>query len=152
MAHFAKISEANEVLHVVVLDNENCQDENGAESEAVGQQFLESKIMWPANLWIQTSYNTHANQHRLGGTPFRGNMAMRGDTWDPSNQIFWAPQPYPSWSKDIPTASWKSPIGDAPALTSEQENSTVPVYHYVWDEENKAWDVVTQPYKEELQS
>ena len=78
MAHFAKISEANEVLHVIVLDNENCQDENGAESEAVGQQFLESKIMWPANLWIQTSYNTWKNQHKQGGIPFRGNYATIG--------------------------------------------------------------------------
>lgn len=73
MAHFAKISESNDVLNVVVLDNKNCQDENGVENESIGQQFLESKLSWPANLWIQSSYNTSANQHKLGGTPLRGN-------------------------------------------------------------------------------
>ena len=41
-------------------------------------------------------------------------------TWDEDNQIFWPKKPYASWVKDMTTASWKSPIGDAPALTAEQ--------------------------------
>ena len=35
--------------------------------------------------------------------------------------IFWPKKPYASWVKDTTTASWKSPIGDAPALTAEQD-------------------------------
>ena len=41
-------------------------------------------------------------------------------TWDEDDQIFWHKKPYASWVKDTTTASWKSPIGDAPALTAEQ--------------------------------
>jgi hypothetical protein len=65
-------------------------------------------------LWIKTSYNTLNNVHTNGGTPFRGNYAGIGFTWDSSNQIFWRQQPYNSWVKDLNTASWKSPIGDSP--------------------------------------
>ena len=39
-------------------------------------------------------------------------------TWDEDNQIFWPKKPYASWVKNTTTASWKSPIGDAPALTA----------------------------------
>jgi hypothetical protein len=50
----------------------------------------------------------------------RGNYAGIGYTWDEDDQIFWPKKLYASWVKHIPTASWKSPIGDAPALTEEQ--------------------------------
>mgnify|MGYP003112839287 FL=1 len=149
MAHFAKISESNDVLNVVVLDNKNCQDENGVENESIGQQFLESKLSWPANLWIQSSYNTSANQHKLGGTPLRGNWAQPGYTWDSTNEIFWPPSPYSSWVKDIATASWKSPIGDAPALTEEQQNDTVNRHWYDWNEGAQSWDYNTEVEKTE---
>ena len=69
MAHFAKISEENIVLTVNVVDDGN------SASEEKGQAFLERVHGWPEHLWIQTSYNTIANTHRLGGTPFRGNYA-----------------------------------------------------------------------------
>ena len=39
-------------------------------------------------MWIQTSYNTSGNQHKLGGTPFRGNYAGIGYEWDEDNQYF----------------------------------------------------------------
>jgi len=41
MAHFAKISENNEVLQVVVVDNKNTTDGKGVEQELVGQVHLE---------------------------------------------------------------------------------------------------------------
>ena len=50
---------------------------------------LEKHNNWPAHLWIQTSYNTHDNQHAEGGTPLRGNYATVGSTWDAENQVFW---------------------------------------------------------------
>ena len=36
--------------------------------------------------------------------------------------IFWPKKPYASWVKDTTTAQWHSPIGDAPALTAEQNS------------------------------
>jgi hypothetical protein len=132
MAHFAKISEQKIVLSVSVVSNKN------ASTEQAGQTFLENVHGWPAHLWIQTSYNTKANTHKLGGTPFRGNYAGIGYTWDFENQIFWRPQPHASWTKDISSASWVSPLGDPPALTSEQQSqnaATTNHWIYKWDED-----------------
>ena len=144
MAHFAKISETNEVLTVLTLDNKDMHDSNGVEIETIGQQYLEQHNNWPANLWIQTSYNTYTNIHREGGTPLRGNYAGIGYTWDEDNQIFWPKKPYASWVKHNASASWKSPIGDAPALTEEQTSQNTADTHrwsYVWNEANTTWDL-----------
>ena len=52
--------------------------------------------------------------------------------------------------KHIASASWKSPLGDAPALTAEQEAQNTPVdentpatnaWIYIWNEENTTWDL-----------
>ena len=58
MAHFAKISEENEVLTVLTVDNKDLLNDEGVETESVGQAYLEKHNNWPAHLWIQTSYNT----------------------------------------------------------------------------------------------
>ena len=84
-----------------------------------------------------TSYNTSGNQHNNGGTPLRGNYAGIGYIWDEDNNMFFPPKPHASWLKDTTIASWKSPIGDAPALTTEQENQNTAGTHnwiYVWNE------------------
>ena len=42
------------------------------------------------------------------------------------------------------TASWDSPIGDAPALTAEQTSQNEANTHewnYVWNEANTTWDL-----------
>ena len=100
MAHFAKIDNDNIVLQVLTLDNASLLNDSKVETESVGQAYLETHNNWPANLWIQTSYNTVGNEHLLGGTPFRGNYASIGYTWDSTNQIFWPPKPYTSWVKN----------------------------------------------------
>jgi hypothetical protein len=144
MAHFAKLGANGKIIQVLTLDNKNMLNADGVEDEAVGQQYLELNNNWPAQMWIQTSYNTSGNQHKNGGTPFRGNYAGIGYTWDEDNQIFWPKQPYASWLKHIATASWKSPIGDAPALTAEQTSQNEANTHrwsYVWNEETTAWDL-----------
>ena len=49
-----------------------------------------------------------------------------------------------SWVKHNASASWKSPIGDAPALTAEQESRNTANTHswsYVWNEANTTWDL-----------
>jgi len=138
MAHFAKISETNEVLQVLTCGNGDILNADGVEDESVGQQYLERHNNWPAQMWIQTSYNTYQGTHRLGGTAFRGNYAGRGYTWDEDNNIFYGKKPYASWVLNTTTASWHSPIGDAPDdLTDEEKAART---HYVWNEGTGAWD------------
>jgi hypothetical protein len=144
MAHFAKIGLNGKVLTVLTLDDSNMLNASGNTDETVGQQYLEFHNNWPAQMWVQTSYNTYNNQHKTGGTPFRGNYAGIGFTWDEDNNIFWPPKPFASWVKHIPTASWKSPIGDAPALTEEQTNQKLSETHhweYFWNEDNQTWNL-----------
>ena len=138
MAHFAKLGSNNKVIAVLTLDNKDMHDANGVENETVGQQYLEKHNNWPAQMWIQTSYNTTNNTHLLGGTPFRGNHAGLGYEWDEDNQIFWPKKPHASWVKDLTIADWKSPIGDAPALTAEEEASKK---YYAWNESGQSWDL-----------
>ena len=42
MAHFAKISENNEVLQVLVVDDKDLLNSNQQEDESVGQTYLET--------------------------------------------------------------------------------------------------------------
>ena len=103
-------------------------------------------------MWIQTSYNTSRNTHNSGDNSkaFRGNYAGIGYTWDEDDQIFWPKKPYASWVKNTTTAGWDSPIGDAPALTAEQESQNTPAdentpathnWYYAWNEANQSWDL-----------
>ncbi len=142
MAHFAKLGANGKVISVLTLDNKDMLNADGVEDETVGQQYLEHHNNWPAQMWIQTSYNTQGNQHKLGGTPLRGNYAGIGYEWDEDNNIFWPKKPYASWVKDIATASWKSPIGDAPELTEEEKTANK---YYVWNEANQSWDLTDPP-------
>jgi len=146
MAHFAKISETNEVLTVLMVDNKDVLNADGVEDETVGQQYLETHNNWPAQMWIQTSYNTAGNKHSSGDDlkAFRGNYAGIGSEWDEDNQIFWPKKPYPSWVKNTTTVNWDSPIGDAPALTAEQTSqneANTHIWSYVWNEANQSWDL-----------
>ena len=146
MAHFAKISETNEILSVVVVNNNDILNADGVEDETVGQQYLETHNNWPANLWIQTSYNTSGGTHLSGDNTkaFRGNYAGIGYTWDEDDNIFWPKKPYASWVKNNSEARWQSPIGDAPALTEEQTSQNTADTHswsYVWNETNTTWDL-----------
>ena len=144
MAHFAKLGANGKVIQVLTLNNSDMLNADGVEDETVGQQYLETHNNWPAQMWIQTSYNTHRGIHKNGGTALRGNYAGIGYTWDSDNQIFWPPKPYASWVKHNESASWKSPIGDAPALTAEQTSQNEANTHrwsYVWNEENQTWDL-----------
>ena len=146
MAHFAKLGANGKVIQVLTMDNDKMLNADGVEDENVGQQWLETHNNWPAQMRIQTSYNTSGNKHSSGddSKAFRGNYAGIGYTWDEDNNIFWPKSPYASWVKDTTTASWKSPIGDAPALTAEQEaqnEADTHGWYYVWNEANQSWDL-----------
>jgi len=156
MAHFAKISETNEVLTVLTLNNKDMLNADGVEDETVGQQYLERHNNWPAEKWIQTSYNTRGGKHYDNKTgelsadqakALRGNYAGIGYTWDEDNNIFYGKKPYASWVLNTITASWHSPIGDAPALTTEQQSQNDDETHswyYAWNESGQSWDLTNQ--------
>ena len=138
MAHFAKISETNEVLTIHVVNNSDILNADGVEDETVGQTYLEQHNNWPAQMWIQTSYNTAAGTHKDGGTPLRGNYAGICYILDEDNNIFYPKKPYASWVLNTTTATWHSPIGDAPDdLTDEEKAART---YYVWNEGTGAWD------------
>ena len=141
MAHFAKLGSNSKVIQVLTLNNGDMLNADGVEDETVGQQYLERHNNWPAQMWIQTSYNTSGGTHNSGGTPLRGNYAGIGYIWDEDNNIFYPKKPYASWVLNTTTASWHSPIGDAPDdLTDEEKAANT---HYVWNEGSGAWDKTT---------
>jgi hypothetical protein len=143
MAHYAKLGINSKVIAVHVVSDNDCLNASGVEDEEVGRQFMERIHNWP--LWKKTSYNTSGGQHKNGGTPFRGNYAGIGMTYDEDNDIFISKKPYASWLLDVPSASWKSPIGDAPELTQEQKDQNTANTHrwsYTWNEAGQSWDLV----------
>ena len=147
MAHFAKLGANGKVIQVLTLDNKDMLNADGIEDEAVGQQYLERHNNWPAQMWIQTSYNTSGNKHKSGddSKAFRGNYAGIGYSWDEDTNIFWPKKPYASWVKNTADARWQSPIGDAPALTTEQEEQNEAETHewrYSWNEDSQSWDLL----------
>ena len=146
MAHFAKLGANGKVIQVLTMDNDKMLNADGVEDESVGQQYLETHNNWPAQMWIQTSYNTVNNTHNSGDNSkaFRGNYAGIGYEWDEDNNIFWPKKPFASWVKNTTTAQWNSPIGDAPALTDEQQSQNEAGTHfwvYNWNEANQSWDL-----------
>ena len=123
MAHFAKLNEDNLVLQVLVVADTD------APTEEAGQAFLQN-LYKNTITYKKTSYNTYANQHKLGGTPFRKNYAGIGYTYDSSRDAFIPPKPYNSWTLDEDTCQWEAPV---PYPTDGQG--------YVWKENTQTWVV-----------
>ena len=99
MAHFVEIDSNNVVLRGVVVSDDN-QDR--------GHDFLANDLNL-GGTWLQTSYNTSAGVHRLGGTPFRKNYAGIGYTYDAGRDAFIPPKPYPSYTFNESTCCWDAP-------------------------------------------
>lgn len=127
MASFAKIGLNGEVLAVHAVNNNLIQDADGNEQESLGISYLTELTNWP--VWRQTSYNTYAATHKLGGTPFRKNFATIGGKYDEDKDAFIPPKPYNSWTLDETTCQWQPPV--------EMPTDG----HYVWNEETQQWDV-----------
>ena len=121
MAHFAKLDENNIVLKIHVVDNVN------APTEAAGIAYLKGIHGW--DKWKQTSYNTYGNIHKLGGTPFRGNHAGEGGSYNETHDIFIGPQPHTSWTLNISKCKWEAPV----------IYPTDTTYTIKWDEPNLRW-------------
>jgi len=118
MGHFAQINEANQVVQVIVAE----------------QDFINTGLVGSPSTWIQTSYNTFAGQHRLGGTPLRKNYAGIGYAYDSSLDAFIPPKPFPSWTLVEDTCQWEPPT---PMPTDGKM--------YRWDEDTLAWIEIVVP-------
>jgi len=111
------------------------------------QEFINNQV----GLWEQTDYNTYGNVHYApsppanphtpdGGIPVRANYAGVGYTFDKNYTVgdyvgvFYAPQPYPSWTLNTSTFLWEAPV---PYPTDGQE--------YVWNEATLSWVLVPTP-------
>ena len=96
MAHFAKIDPNSLVEDIVFVDNsityETHDDDTSTEFEQRGIDYLKG-IFGSDTIWKQCSYNTWANKHKLGGTPFRFNMPELGYTYDSLRDGFIPPKP-----------------------------------------------------------
>lgn len=117
MAHFAKV-ENGTVTQVVVAEAD----------------FIATGALGDPASWIQTSYNTRGNVHYGsdgqpdGGEAVRGNYAGIGYVYDKLNDVFYAPQPFPSWILNIGSWTWEAPV-------SYPTDGKL----YNWDEETKNW-------------
>ena len=108
MSHFAKV-ENGLVTQVVVAE----------------QEFIDTGAL--GHGWVQTSYNTIGGVHTQGGTPLRGNYAGVGFTYDATNDVFYAPQPFDNW---VMSSSW---LWVPPIAMPVDE------YFYTWNQETTAW-------------
>lgn len=106
MAHFAEIDDENKVVRVLVVDNKY---------EEIGADFLAIELGLGGR-WIQTSYNNN----------FRKQFAGIDFVYDEVNDVFIAPQPFPSWSLDE-NFDWQAPIA--------KPNDDF----WIWNEEKQEW-------------
>ncbi len=129
MASFAKIGAGNIVVQVVSVHNDVITDNDGNEQEQLGVDFL-NNLYGSADVWKQTSYNTRAGVHKLGGTPFRKNHAGKGSNYDESRDAFIPIKPFASWVLNEDTCQWEAPV----SRPLDKAN--------MWNEENQGWDLV----------
>lgn len=109
MSHFARV-ENGIVVSVVVAE----------------QEFIDTGAL--GHGFVQTSYNTIGGVHTQGGTPLRGNYAGVGFTYDATNDVFYAPQPFDNWVLNTTSWLWEPPIA-----------MPVDEYFYTWNQETTAW-------------
>ena len=107
MAHWAELDNQNKVIRVLVGDN---NDPAGDE----GYQWLIDNL---GGTWVKTSYNNK----------IRGVYAGIGFSYNPDEDIFITPQPYPSWVRE--GSHWIAPV-DKPSDDKM----------YSWDEESQSWN------------
>jgi len=95
MAHYAFINDHNIVTQVIVgRDEDDLVEGVTSWEEYYGERHNQR--------CLRTSYNTRAGEHVLGGTPFRGNYAGVGYSYDETLDAFLPPKPHASWTKVKP--------------------------------------------------
>jgi hypothetical protein len=122
VSHFAKVC-GGKVTQVIVAEKE----------------FFDTFVDSSPGEWIQTSYNTRGGVHYGpdgqpdGGEALRGNYAGIGYTYDAQNDVFYAPQPFASWTLNNTTWLWEPPV-------AYPDDGQI----YMWDEATVSWKPVTQ--------
>lgn len=97
MAHYAWINENNIVVNVTVgVDEDIIQGDIGGTSEA-WEEFYTNAINQEGVYVKRTSYNSS----------IRGTYAGIGYSYNPEEDIFVEPQPYPSWTRN--GSFWEPP-------------------------------------------
>jgi len=99
MSHFAKVVDGK-VTQVIVAEPE----------------FFDTFVDSSPGTWIQTSYNTHGNQHPEG-RPLRGNYAGIGYTYDATHDVFYAPKPSDTAVLNETTWLWEDTQPQEPTVT-----------------------------------
>ena len=115
MAHYAFLDENNVVTEVIVGRNEDEVVDGISDWETHYGEFR-------GQVCKRTSYNNN----------IRGTYAGIGYTYNAEEDIFVAPQPYASWTRN--GSHWEAPV---PMPTDDKM--------YMWNEETVSWDEVTQP-------
>lgn len=95
MANFAQLDDDNNVLQVIVVNDSDCLDKDGNESEAVGVEFCQSLF---GGRWMQTSFNRN----------MRVNFAGVGMKYYPEIDAFMKPKPHP-WYELGEAGEWERP-------------------------------------------
>lgn len=127
MAHFARVQ--NGIVTQVIVAQ---------------QDVINTGHFGPVSEWIQTSYNTKGGVHYDpvtnkpdGGVALRGNFAGIGYIYDATHDVFYAPQPFPSWTISAPNWIWTAPV----SMPSDA-GTGIPPKVYAWNEATKSWDVI----------
>jgi hypothetical protein len=124
MSHFAKCVDGK-VVQVIVAEAD----------------FFNTFVDNSPGSWIQTSYNTRGGKHYDPATgqlsadqtkALRGNYAGIGYSYDQANDVFYAPQPYASWTLNKDSWTWEAPT---PMPTDGKL--------YRWEENSKSWVEIT---------
>jgi hypothetical protein len=118
MAHYAFLDSNNIVTEVIPGKDEG---EDGIDWEQWYGDFR-------GQVCKRTSYNTLANVHNNGGTPYRKNYAGIGYIFDSGRDAFIPPKPFASWVLNEDTCQWQAPI----AMPTDGKM-------YSWNEETQAW-------------
>jgi hypothetical protein len=95
VAHYAFLDETGTVVEVIVGRDET--DGVDWEQYYAGVRGLPCK---------RTSYNTLGGQHLAGGSPYRGNYAGVGYSYNEQLDAFIPPCPGEGWTIDEATFSW----------------------------------------------
>jgi len=106
------------------------------------QDFIDSGLVGDPKEWIQTSYNTRGGVHYKPDSDepsedqskaLRGNYAGIGYVYDDTHDVFYSPQPYPSWILNTTTWLWEAPTPYPVGKSG-----------YDWDEITKQWVLIIQ--------
>lgn len=141
--YFAKLDENNVVVNTIVVDNKQCQDLNGDESEELGISYCK-RCFGVNSTWKEF---VKIGSFRGGavsiGMVYMENVQTLGVA---STDIFIEPKPYETWSLSTENAEWLSPLGRQPDLTDEQLSQQC---YYSWNEDayqadnTTGWELVT---------